>query len=341
MTTQVTGKEQTLSTRSEGKAPVIQTSGVITIPNRLDHLLAYIGYRRGSHRVTPGLYAIGNPTAESPVAVTSNYTLSFDAVRSALDGFDSYILVLDTHGVNVWCAAGKKTFGTDELVRRIKSVGLKEIVAHRHVIVPQLGGPGMAAHLVKKGCGFKVIYGPVKASDLPEFIKTGVATKAMRKVEFPLAARLLLVPVEIRNTSIPIILVAATLYLIGGALMSFAGVMAILAGVILFPALLPWLPTPNFMMKGFILGLLVATPFAAMAVINQSDAELFTQLFWAITPLLLMPPATAYFSLNFTGSTPYTSATGVRREIFQYTRPLVATFGAGLIVTAWLFIGSL
>ena len=79
------------------------------------------------HRVEPGLYSLGNPTSESPVFVTANYTLSFDALRSALKGIDGYILVLDTQGVNVWCAAGKGTFGTDELVKRIEATRLHEV----------------------------------------------------------------------------------------------------------------------------------------------------------------------------------------------------------------------
>ena len=90
------------------------------------------------HRVEPGLYSLGNPMPESPVFVTANYTFSFDALRSSLKGIDGYILVLDTQGVNVWCAAGKGTFGTDELVFRITATRLHEVVKHRVVILPQL-----------------------------------------------------------------------------------------------------------------------------------------------------------------------------------------------------------
>jgi len=79
----------------------------ITFANRLDHFLARWGINRNGHRVDPGLYRLGNPTTESPVFASANYTLSFDALRSALAGYDAYILVLDTKGINVWCAAGK------------------------------------------------------------------------------------------------------------------------------------------------------------------------------------------------------------------------------------------
>ena len=92
--------------------------------------------------------------------------MSFDRLRSALGGLDAWILVLDTKGVNVWCAAGKGTFGTDELVGRAESCRLAEVVAHRTLIVPQLGAPGVAAHEVRQRSGFRVLYGPVR---LPTF----------------------------------------------------------------------------------------------------------------------------------------------------------------------------
>jgi len=125
------------------------------------------------YTVDPGLYAVGNPDAQSPVLVTANYKMSFDRLRAELSGIDAWILVLNTDGINVWCAAGKRTFGTEELVRRIESSGLARVVAHRKLIVPQLGGPGVAAHQVKELSGFRVVYGPIRAEDLPAFLESG------------------------------------------------------------------------------------------------------------------------------------------------------------------------
>src|SRR5512133_527475 len=85
-----------------GDAPLQQeirpATSAITFGNRFDHFLARWAIRRGDHRVDPGLYRLGNPTADSPVFASANYTLSFDALRSALSGFDGWILVLDTKG---------------------------------------------------------------------------------------------------------------------------------------------------------------------------------------------------------------------------------------------------
>jgi hypothetical protein len=300
----------------------------IAASDRWDHFLARWGVNRGGHQVEPGLYALGTPTPDAPVFVTANYTLSFDALRSALTGIDAYIMVLDTNGINVWCAAGKGTFGTDELVRRVEATRLRQVVRHRTLILPQLGAPGVAAHEVKKRSGFKVEYGPIRAADLPDYLKTHQATPEMRRVSFGLRDRLVLIPVELIYVLIPLLVV--------GLLMRFPGaVVAILAGVVLFPILLPWIPTHDFSTKGLILGEAVQLPFVAAALLSQPAPVWWVQVGQMLVYLLALPAVTAYLALNFTGSTPFTSRTGVRREIFAYI-PVMAWMagigGAALLV---------
>ena len=113
---------------------------------------------RMNYRVNPGIYAVGTPNGDSPVLVTANYKLSFDLLRRQLEGYQAWILVLDTRGINVWCAAGKGSFGTAELIQRIRSTRLPEIVGHRKIVLPQLGAPGVQAHIVKERTGFTVEY---------------------------------------------------------------------------------------------------------------------------------------------------------------------------------------
>lgn len=156
------------------------------------------GVGRMTFTVDAGLYALGKPDESAPVFVTANYKMSFDRLRNSLAGRNSWILVLDTKGINVWCAAGKGTFGTEELVRRIATSDLKRVVKHRNLILPQLGAPGIAAHLVWKQSGFKVHYGPVRADDTAAFLDAGLkATPEMRKIEFPLKDRAVLIPIEL------------------------------------------------------------------------------------------------------------------------------------------------
>ncbi|MCG2735325.1 MAG: carbon monoxide dehydrogenase, partial [Candidatus Methanoperedenaceae archaeon] len=158
------GSEAVSSVSDNVHPDIKSTSSDLIFADHLDHLMARLGIKRNQHVIEPGLYALGKPTKDSPVFVSANYTLSFDALRSALAGIDGYILVLDTKGINVWCAAGKGTFGTDEVVRRIEAVKLHEKVNHRKLIVPQLGATGVAAREVKARSGFKVGFGPVRAA---------------------------------------------------------------------------------------------------------------------------------------------------------------------------------
>ena len=199
-----------------GTTSLMTASTTLTFRNRWDHFLARWGYRRNDHRVTPGLYALGTPTADSPVFVTANYTLSFDALRTALHGINGYVLVLNTYGINVWCAAGKGTFGTDELVKRLEITGLAGVVKHRKLILPQLGAPNISPVEVKKQTGFSVEYGPVRADDLPAFLENHKASPEMRKVQFTLWDRIVLIPVELVHTLLPMILVAVILYILSG-----------------------------------------------------------------------------------------------------------------------------
>ena len=314
--------------------PYIQsTTSNINPGDRWDHFLARIGINRSGHRVKPGLYALGNPIAKSPVFVTANYTLSFDALRSALSGIDCYIMILDTKGINVWCAAGKGIFGTDELVHRIEKTKLDTVVNHRVLILPQLGAAGVAAHEVRKRSGFRVEYGPIRAIVLPEYLQTHKATPEMRRVRFSLHDRVILIPVELMSVLLPMLIAAVILYFVDGFLTSAAAVSAILAAVVLFPILLPWIPTPNFSTKGFVLGAVVVLPFVLARFQANPDVILWQRIGLALIYLLAFPPVTAFLTLNFTGSTTFTSKSGVKAEIFAYIPVMAWMFGGGIVLT--------
>ncbi|MCL5256734.1 MAG: carbon monoxide dehydrogenase, partial [Chloroflexi bacterium] len=103
------------------------------------------------------------------------------------------------------------------------------------------------------------------------------------------------------------------------------------AGAVLFPMVLPWLPTRDFSSKGFVLGGLVGLPFAIAALLGAPGPTWSTAIL-ALAYLLLMSPVTAYLALNFTGSTPFTSRSAVAREISTYIRPMAGIGGAGAVL---------
>ena len=305
-----------------------------------------LGIQRMHYIITPGLYGVGAPTPDSPVFVSANYKLSFDHLRRELSGIDCWIMVIDTKGVNVWCAAGKGTFGTDEIVNRIEATQLAQIVNHRTIIVPQLGAPGVSAHRTKQRSSFRVVYGPVLARDIPQFMASGMnVTPAMRRVEFRMGDRLVLVPLELIQWGWLALLIAVALYFMTGfgpagySLPGYNGVrqaillLAAFAGAGIFvPLLLPWLPGRAFSVKGTVLGLLIAaaTILPGLAAAPPGLTGLLEASAW----ILLMPSAGAFMAMNFTGSTTFTSLSGVKKEM-KCALPLQIT-GAVLGLGLWL-----
>jgi len=287
---------------------------------------------RGRYRVEPGLYRIGRPGPASPVLVTANYKLTFDTLRSELDGVDAWILVLETRGVNVWCAAGKGTFGTDELVNRVAATRLTEVVSHRKLVVPQLGATGVAAHEVKRRCGFRVVYGPIRAADLKAFLGRRMrASEEMRRVTFTLGERAELVGAELAGAlkwGLPVLLLGLlltgsewTLGSLGAVLPVLAG---LLAGSVLVPILLPWIPGRAFSLKGALVGAVAVG--AAIALTPADTSSLAT-----VQLLLLGTAAASFFAMQFTGATTFTSPSGVEWEM---RRALPFQLGAVVIAAA-------
>jgi hypothetical protein len=316
---------------------IYDTDSIITSSDRLDHIKARWGINRSGWKVIPGLYKLGNPDDRSPVFVSANYKLSFDALRSNLGGVDGYILVIDTKGINVWCAAGKGSFGTAEILNRINSTGLKDIVSHRMLIVPQLGAPGVSAHEIKKNSEFTVKYGPVKAEDLPEYLETGKVTEGMRRVQFGLWDRIVLIPVELVHVLLPTCIAAVIIGWLAGPLAAAGTVAAVIGGAALFPTLLPWIPTRDFSAKGLILGIVLALLPAHLAFWGNPELSMMQRISLSLMYFLAMPPVTAFLALNFTGCSTYTSRTGVKKEMFKYIPVMAVMFVLGvaiLLVTA-------
>jgi hypothetical protein len=261
------------------------------------------GINRMNFTVVPGLYCVGNPDENSPVFVTANYKMTFDVLRKELTEMNAWILVLDTKGINVWCAAAKGTFATNELINRIAEVKLSEIVSHKTLIVPQLGAVGVSAHEVLKSSGFKVVYGPVRAKDIKEFIASGLkATKEMRTVKFTIFDRLRLIPLELVDAvrySAILLGIFFLLNLIGiasfGIFDLYAYIGAVLIGSVLTQLLLPWIPGRAFAWKGWLLGLIWAV---IVGTHNLSQYGLIRNMEY----LLILPPISAFLAMNLRDS---------------------------------------
>jgi hypothetical protein len=323
--------------------PVPVAASELQRSEKFDHIRARLTNFRMRFSIEPGLYAVGGPDKNSDVFISANYKMSFDILRSSLHGINAWILVLDTGGINVWCAAGKGTFGTDELVKRINGERISTLVDHRKVIVPQLGAPGVSAGQVKKSTGFRVQYGPVRASDIAGYIKNRyTASPEMRRIRFATRDRLVLTPMELNPAmkKLPYLIVVILLVFglkpegiffrdaLSGGMPFIAGAFgALFSGAFLAPVLLPFVPFRSFALKGWVIGMAVF-----LLLINYVPLFMFESYYLTAIVLVFFPLLSSYLALQFTGASTYTNLSGVKKEL-KYGLPL---YIAGTIITVLL-----
>ncbi len=326
-----------------GRIPVVPSQ--LNGSDLIGTFMTRMNFNRMNYKIEPGLYAVGSPDENSPVMLSCNFKLSFDALRKELGGIDTWILVINTYGINVWCAAGKGTFGTDEIVSRIQKTGLNRIVKHNKVILPQLGAPGVSAHLVKKATGFKVVYGPVRASDIPEFLKQNMRADAeMRKVHFSMKDRFILLPVEITQGMKYLLGTMILFFLLSGLNASGYSIniaisqgkaaalfllSAFVSGTVLTPLLLPYIPGRMFSLKGSIAGVAFFI-FLYLLLPGFSGSGIFNISAW----FFLTASISSFMAMNFTGATTYTSLSGVLKEM-KISVPMQIS-GAALGFILWM-----
>jgi len=322
-----------------GLIPLIDTK--LRGPDHLGAAKVRLGIGRMDYKIKPGLYGVGHPDDASPVLVSANYKLTFDSLRSKLAGLDAWLLILDTDGINVWCAAAKGIFCADELVGRVESSRLSEVVSHKTLILPQLAAAGVCAHDAAKKSGFAVRYGPVRAEDIQSYLSAGlVATEEMRTVKFGLMDRAKLIPIEIAPAIKKALPAFGAAFLVNLAakrpfgakdLSIFAANAA--CGLVLTPLLLPYIPARALSAKGWSLGAAATAALLALYGWNKKESLLLSAGY-----LLAAPAYSAFLALNFTGSTTYTSSSGVDKEL---KIALPAIIGAGLLGGAALLYKAL
>lgn len=302
--------------------PIVKTK--LEFRDFIGALKARWSINRNNYKIFPGLYAVGKPENNSDIFVSANYKLSFDHLRKNLDGLNAWILVIDTKGINVWCAAGKETFGTEELINKINYYLLNSTISTKKVIIPQLGAVGVSAHEVKHKTGYKVIYGPVEASDIKSFIENNyTATELQRKVYFKFKDRIVLSPIEIvGHFKYVIFLISAMFILAGFKKLSFnidnsfnelnhilPNIMAAyFGGTFIVPILLPYIPFRNFAFKGLFVGFVLSAILLLTNVLNGSLIEIVS---WFMINMSI----SSFTGMNFTGSSTYTSFSGVMKEM--------------------------
>jgi hypothetical protein len=326
-----------------------KTATRLSATDKLSAAALRLGIGRNKASVTPGLYFIGSPGAASPVLVSANYRLSFDALRKELSGIDAWILVVDTRGVNVWCAAGKGTFCAQEVAQKVRASALVTLAPGAPLVLPQLSASGVNANELRTLTGRRVVFGPVRARDIPAFLAAGLKkTAAMRRASFTLSERAVLIPVELVHSG-PLYLASLAVSL-ALALPADPHVTirwffyaawlssSLTLGAAGFPLILPLLPGRFFSVRSIL-------PFTVLSVIAAVCAHLilpaavaiepsraFLHLIPTIAAFLLSGAAVAYLAMNFTGSSTFTNQKGVEREVSRSLPVITGTAAIGMIM---------
>lgn len=123
-------------------------------------------------QLSPGIYQIGSPKPESPLCVTTNFSLTYFSIAGELEssGFPSWLLVCDTEGLSVltsW-AAGK--FDADKIAKTVKQFNIAEKISHRSLILPGKVAV-LRGELEEELPDWKVMVGPLEAWDVGGFLK--------------------------------------------------------------------------------------------------------------------------------------------------------------------------
>ena len=134
----------------------------------------------------PDTVLIGNPDKSSPVLVTCNFDYTVRHLKDYLEKeqLDCFLLVVNTKGTNVWCAAAEGIFTTDTVLSHLKVYNVGELVNHHQLILPQLSVAGVKRKELQEH-GWEGIYGPVYFADLKEFLNNGLTkNKDMEALEY-------------------------------------------------------------------------------------------------------------------------------------------------------------
>lgn len=315
-------KDYTIDQEGLAKFAKATVSTSLNFSDLFGALKVRLGINRDNYKIEPGIYRVGNPNSESDVLVSANYKLSFDVLRKNLEGLNIWILVIDTKGVNVWCAAGKGNFGTNNVIKSIVENSLSILVTHRRIILPQLSASGVAAHKVRKFTDFKPIFGPVQARDIKSFIELGYkATPKMRKIEFPMKERAKLIPVDFLYEKYKLLIIMAVFFLLSGLgregymvsklistslfpMLSIFG--GYFFGIVISTLMLPYIPFRPFALKGAFWGLLLSVILNLFFEVNYLET---------ISMGLVSISLSSFMAANFTGSSTFTSQSGVMKEM--------------------------
>jgi len=252
------------------------------------------------HRAATGLFPIGDPGRGSPVLLTGNFTLTVRRLRRTLRGADVWLLVANSRGINVWCAAGGGHLSHHDVISVLRTSGISDLVDHRTLLLPQLAATGVERRPIEAATGWSATWGPARLEDLPAVLARGGSVRGReRRMRFPLRERLEMASMWFLPTALILGLVAG---LIGGWRVGTAAATSIVLAVAGVFVALPrltvtgparWLTYGVFTLLGAALGA------AILELLGRPDA------LGVSTVIVVSLISMAVLSIDLTGTTPF------------------------------------
>lgn len=126
-------------------------------------------------QVQPGIYEINSPDQESPVLVTTNFSITYFSVANEIEGsgMPVWLLVTDAEGMSVLTAWAAGKFDSERIAKSVKEFGISDKIAKKRLVLP--GHVAVLSGEVEEELpGWEVRVGPREAVDIPSFLKQGL-----------------------------------------------------------------------------------------------------------------------------------------------------------------------
>jgi acetyl-CoA decarbonylase/synthase complex subunit gamma len=123
--------------------------------------------------VDPGIYDFNGPTADSPLMVTTNFSLTYFSVAGELDGggVPAWLLICDAEGMSVLTAWAAGKFDAETIAKAVKTFDAGAKIAHKKITLPGHVAV-LSGELEEELPGWEIQVGPREAVDIPAYLKS-------------------------------------------------------------------------------------------------------------------------------------------------------------------------
>ncbi|MFW9799652.1 MAG: hypothetical protein ACFFD9_04405 [Candidatus Thorarchaeota archaeon] len=292
-----------------------------------------------------GLFSFNGADSNSPVLVTTDYYLTSYRVQEAIEEqkLDCHLLVVDGHGINVWCGSRGGHVDTKAVLNAIEQTDLAAKVSHRNLILPQLIASSVSKTVLADN-GWKAVFGPVEIHDVGEFIENDLyKTPEQSRVGFDFQSRMENNLSHIVFETVMFLAMTPIFWLLsnlGGPFLSWfnfwwSNLLYIVIGAWVLGTFLamtdPFMPTTSGYVRGLIAGVLALLVWKTYLLLLSTVVPPTTvyEWVWLDTSGLTILGLALFVGFNWGGATPYLGEDQMIRDILAGLGTIVLLFALG------------